>query len=326
MSHAAAASAVHPRVRGEQSRSLEQRGFGSVHPRVRGEQASSSCSALPHVGSSPRARGTARASEMCTPPRFIPACAGNGRLTRSAIGAATVHPRVRGERLLCQDDAVTCHRFIPACAGNGPGRGFADRHDRFIPACAGNGLRLQSDDFCRVGSSPRARGTAAVIAFAEASSGSSPRARGTAASFQNRSVHVPGSSPRARGTDDRDGFQQRQCRFIPACAGNGRARWRECAARTVHPRVRGERPFDTSLPSLSRGSSPRARGTALTIGQDSARRSVHPRVRGERSSTTAQSAGAYGSSPRARGTACTPACCPRRRRFIPACAGNGNSR
>ena len=50
--------------------------------------------------------------------------------------------------------------------------------------------------------------------------------------------------------------------------------------------------------------------------------SVHPRVCGEHDPTTNQGYRYHGSSPRVRGTRASPVPASRRRRFIPACAGN----
>ncbi len=112
--------AVHPRVRGEQrvpagvivpalrfipacagnrhGRRDNQR-QAAVHPRVRGEQLEDGAHGREAVGSSPRARGTARIiPRLRAIGRFIPACAGNSWAHRDRTLQTAVHPRVRGEQ------------------------------------------------------------------------------------------------------------------------------------------------------------------------------------------------------------------------------------
>ena len=152
-----------------------------------------------------------------------------------------------------------------------------------------------------------------------------------------------GSSPRARGTGARCILDERECRFIPARAGNGAGGVQGAPWKAVHPRARGERTaFRDSAASRS-GSSPRARGTALikqveqlglrfiparagngvpgskTCGMET----VHPRARGERVSGSFFVSSIIGSSPRARGTGEALHKQRTNRRFIPARAGNG---
>ena len=112
--------------------------------------------------------------------------------------------------------------------------------------------------------------------------------------------------------------------------------------RSVHPRIRGERVTDMFEDFLKPGSSPHARGTlsekdatrlgrrfipacagnASAIAGGRRGQPVHPRMRGERTALREHPWPDIGSSPHARGTpnGWTPT--PRRRRFIPACAGN----
>ena len=323
--------------------SLPRPHAGAVHPRVRGERDRAGRAVLLSDGSSPRARGTALAALVdALLERFIPACAGNGCPPWPGRSTGTVHPRVRGERfaavrprlgaagssprargtVLHHGVLVEGQRFIPACAGNGPSESRAamwrtvhprvrgergpegdavGRHNRFIPACAGNGS-----------TSPPALIRAPVH----------PRVRGERFCSSSICSIRCGSSPRARGTGGRPDPGARRCRFIPACAGNGRPARTGRTRGPVHPRVRGERICTPAWSSICTGSSPRARGTAgprsvaeftmrfipacagngETGRGEPFRPPVHPRVRGERVRPAGLPAPSSGSSPRARGT------------------------
>ncbi len=151
-----------------------------------------------------------------------------------------------------------------------------------------------------------------------------------------------GSSPHARGTLHPFNDVGNLSRFIPACAGNARSARRGSGRRTVHPRMRGERPPTIAATGRETGSSPHARGTCplLPVRQGLERfipacagnatpprthhapTTVHPRMRWERFPTSPSSRRAHGSSPHARGTHRAGDCRPARLRFIPACAGN----
>ena len=169
-----------------------------------------------------------------------------------------------------------------------------------------------------------------------------PRVRGEHSGGDRREGGYVGSSPRARGTRPPGHHLPTHRRFIPACAGNTRARPTAGSATTVHPRVRGEHLGRGVVLLRMFGSSPRARGTRAaddgscvcgrfipacagnTLGWRTARTAspVHPRVRGEHADTDRRDDGKVGSSPRARGTLVRHRHPLRPRRFIPACAGN----
>jgi len=112
---------------------------------------------------------------------------------------------------------------------------------------------------------------------------------------------------------------------------------------SVHPRRRGERRVASLYAQREAGSSPQARGTVhgqerrrvrprfipagagngLAPGWWIFRNAVHPRRRGEREERGCANCTSVGSSPQARGTGSGWAAGTRRRRFIPAGAGNG---
>ena len=70
-----------------------------VHPRMRGERSRSASCPRSTRGSSPHARGTLSFhSSNPVEGRFIPACAGNASACSTYASLKPVHPRMRGER------------------------------------------------------------------------------------------------------------------------------------------------------------------------------------------------------------------------------------
>ncbi len=155
-----------------------------------------------------------------------------------------------------------------------------------------------------------------------------------------------GSSPRGRGTLLDAVPEARKHRFIPAWAGNTKARLLAAAQAAVHPRVGGEHFLLGFADGFGGGSSPRGRGTQDDPQEHQHQQrfipawagntanhvlirtafSVHPRVGGEHRENGARAVGNYGSSPRGRGTPLDRGKRRRCRRFIPAWAGNTAAR
>ena len=153
---------------------------------------------------------------------------------------------------------------------------------------------------------------------------------------------MPGSSPLARGTRRRASLQPAGHRFIPARAGNIRRPSPAPWPAPVHPRSRGEHRSRGRAGDRAIGSSPLARGTRdhtrppraggrfipARAGNTSrparARPTtpVHPHSRGEHLRKFSRPQAGAGSSPLARGTRGRGRDPQRRRRFIPARAGN----
>ena len=233
------------------------------------------------------------------------------------------HPRVCGERFRfpvfgqCHGGSSPRVRGTQALPGNGHAR------KRIIPACAGNAANGMTTP-AALADHPRVCGERLGQAFSTgAQSGSSPRVRGT----RKTSAHSQGSR-----------------RIIPACAGNAVVQVGFLLHRSDHPRVCGERSEKTSSFSLDRGSSPRVRGTPVSLhAGDAGRRIIpacagnalgdashgivkadHPRVCGERKGKDGNVAVKLGSSPRVRGTLCARLRALAKRRIIPACAGNAD--
>ena len=176
--------------------------------------------------------------------------------------------------------------------------------DRFIPACAGNAASLQLRP-----------GQFSVH----------PRMRGER--WQARSWMTPssGSSPHARGTRRHHREHEVSVRFIPACAGNACPGRFPRLARSVHPRMRGEREYPTARPRHSVRFIPACAGNAHPCTGRADVLAVHPRMRGERWRATLTACPNTGSSPHARGTLWHLASLEPDKRFIPACAGNART-
>ena len=170
--------------------------------------------------------------------------------------------------------------------------------------------------------------------------------RGERSSPNPWTTRSSGSSPHARGTPPGHQDGSLPGRFIPACAGNADAVRIHQAQPPVHPRMRGERSGSTGAPPPPGGSSPHARGTltgprpepplprfipacagnALPPCGLRLSSPVHPRMRGERRPLSDDVQVNPGSSPHARGTRRMAAGVVIFSRFIPACAGNAESR
>ena len=152
----------------------------AVHPRVCGERRGSSRRPTPQTGSSPRVRGTLSSESRSLPSfRFIPACAGNARITQTFLRLFAVHPRVCGERVSPLGPIIATHgssprvrgtrhqsasipcmrRFIPACAGNASGDDGSSPMSPVHPRVCGERLTIDYGKAAKAGSSPRVRGT-----------------------------------------------------------------------------------------------------------------------------------------------------------------------
>ena len=133
-------------------------------------------------GSSPLARGTVAAKFYdVESDRFIPAGAGNSRTSGRTTSSPAVHPRWRGEQRSRQFGCFLVRGSSPLARGTAATCATASTIERFIPAGAGNS-ELNQFLFSYAAVHPRWRGEQAstrhVLIFP---AGSSPLARGTAA-------------------------------------------------------------------------------------------------------------------------------------------------
>ena len=171
-----------------------------VHPRACGEHLIFTFGNNEVNGSSPRLRGTLRASAQTTlTRRFIPAPAGNTPNPKTHARHNPVHPRACGEHWHFGHSTVTTVGSSPRLLGTPRQHRRKRRVGRFIPAPAGNTFHTLRGGFDSP-VHPRACGEhLPSILGADTAHGSSPRLRGThTAAVENAVLR----------------------RFIPAPAGN----------------------------------------------------------------------------------------------------------
>ncbi len=191
-----------------------------VHPRERGEHSRSCPGRLELPGSSPRARGTLSQSlDYWEDRRFIPASAGNTQNIPTLQLCKPVHPRERGEHEIPAGESQLELGSSPRARGTRTCVLLSSAKCRFIPASAGN-------TFPSIEVKPHG----AVH----------PRERGEHPQHRTKPRSHRGSSPRARGTLGHRSHGIPCCRFIPASAGNTAGIGILGLSPAVHPRERGE--------------------------------------------------------------------------------------
>ncbi len=128
-----------PAYAGNAAKQTQQGEVVSVHPRVRGERMYARCFSFTSGGSSPRTRGTLKNSPLLRYFfRFIPAYAGNAKSCCSAFSRGSVHPRVRGERMVKISPKAGVTGSSPRTRGTLSVSRYTNVATRFIPAYAGN--------------------------------------------------------------------------------------------------------------------------------------------------------------------------------------------
>ena len=209
----------------------------------------------------------------------------------------------------------------PHARGTHDGRIAGRYRDGIIPACAGNTI---------------------ITVLTNNGERDHPRMRGEHTIESANKDTASGSSPHARGTRQAGTANVFRPGIIPACAGNTAFSSLARLSNWDHPRMRGEHTRGFSLPKISRGSSPHARGTLAGIGhlrpqpgiipacagnteQTDAAKVIwrdHPRMRGEHCVMSWLVLLSMGSSPHARGTLDVECGGKSLDGIIPACAGN----
>ena len=232
----------------------------AVHPRACGEQPCQLPPPKAISGSSPRLRGTGDLPGHRSPSqRFIPAPAGNSRLTRPPLTTSPVHPRACGEQLGREAARGSADGSSPRLRGTDPPR-LSSPYVTVHPRACGEQRNGSVSPRVRSGSSPRLRGTElhavlehAYVRFIPAPAGNSPaamlpillipvhpRACGEQSCPTLLASCSIGSSPRLRGTARFHPPGNYRNRFIPAPAGNSNERRSSVHIYSVHPRACGE--------------------------------------------------------------------------------------
>ena len=277
--------------------------------------------------------------------RIIPAYAGNTGLVHVRHSGNGDHPRVCGEHCGVCGAYFSCLGSSPRMRGTPSGHIQTDTRLGIIPAYAGNtishGVRYAGlRDHPRVcgehldgwdaqsdlkGSSPRMRGTPSPAVCGRSRSGIIPAYAGNTAASpsagqigrdhprvcgEHRREPAPlplpvGSSPRMRGTRFLEIIFVKLVGIIPAYAGNTRIAVPSRHCRWDHPRVCGEHLSTVLIYVITKGSSPRMRGTLClpsVLSEAMSRPRDHPRVCGEHRRIPSGRCSRGGSSPRMRGT------------------------
>ena len=254
------------------------------------------------MGSSPRVRGTLLAlCGLLVGSGIIPACAGNTASPSRPRTPRGDHPRVCGEHEISRTNSGVWTGSSPRVRGTQQARRDGRRDRGIIPACAGNTSssgsqasgtrdhpRVCGEHDARVlatdriaGSSPRVRGTQAIMRLLGFGRGIIPACAGNTALCRSQraarrdhprvcgehlliifgSLEFTGSSPRVRGTRLELARVFRQRGIIPACAGNTSSACRRPRGTWDHPRMCGEHCAWLVSVNAWSGSSPRVRGT-----------------------------------------------------------------
>ena len=171
---------------------------------------------------------------------IIPAYAGNTTAAAALPLMLEDHPRVCGEHQACGGPTDLSAGSSPRMRGTLRGGKGRARERGIIPAYAGN------------------TGIGEIVIDAVEDH---PRVCGEHLKLAECAQVGRGSSPRMRGTPFADGVEHAANGIIPAYAGNTPHWWRNWHGVRDHPRVCGEHVMMVGNFRLSKGSSPRMRGT-----------------------------------------------------------------
>ena len=139
----------------------------AVHPRMRGERLMNTPMLPQSIGSSPHARGTLGCRiRIGSTKRFIPACAGNAGSVPERWPAASVHPRMRGERVSQSRCWTLPNGSSPHARGTLEGSTARSFRTAVHPRMRGERSTLEQIRERSAGSSPHARGTPQAISVA----------------------------------------------------------------------------------------------------------------------------------------------------------------
>ena len=234
---------ITPACAGKRYSPFRPRGLSWDHPRVCGEKVNTLSDAKTAVGSPPRVRGKGSIRCATAPTTAItPACAGKRLWPRRTNTMSQDHPRVCGEK-------VSSIASVIGFSGSPPRvRGKVCRQHR---------------DLCRLGITPACAGKSFSPGSPLSPLRDHPRVCGEKVQPAEVPRHAVGSPPRVRGKAGIPIDAIEEIRITPACAGkSGKA----AVVLTVvkdHPRVCGEKWFDSPEQQATAGSPPRVRGKGV---------------------------------------------------------------
>ena len=171
--------------------------------------------------------------------RITPACAGKRAGPNNSLTGNQDHPRVCGEKAITVSSAHIMRGSPPRVRGKDLGLDVPGQTVGITPACAGKRKRPK-----RWVRPPKDH----------------PRVCGEKSASQMRSRSSRGSPPRMRGKDDAIVLLGVVVGITPACAGKKGRKEIAPMSNRDHPRVCGEKLFQSPLLRLPLGSSPRMRG------------------------------------------------------------------
>ncbi len=314
-----------PACAGEPRLGRRPRPHKRVYPRVCGGTGGRSPVVACRMGLSPRVREN-RGLVWCGRCRLgsIPACAGEPGHQVAGIRSDEVYPRVCGGTAHWHTQKYTLLGLSPRVRGNPRRCRLCTPAIRSIPACAGE---------------PRGRCVAGLRLPVY------PRVCGGTSGWARIRTTRRGLSPRVRGNPGLDTAAVDARRSIPACAGEPARGAPTRPENGVYPRVCGGTVVIFNQAFDRRGLSPRVRGNHPTKNEErqalrsipacagepssssltKVARGVYPRVCGGTRGDTEVAHVPRGLSPRVRGNRVERFNFRRRRRSIPACAGEPTS-
>ena len=216
-------------------------GTGKVYPHVCGAAERSAMKELAEQGLSPRVRGSLNSPRLYREARgSIPTCAGQPCTASLAAYGAKVYPHVCGAATISTITSCQPLGLSPRVRGS-PAATWVNPNDAgSIPTCAGQ------------------PGTIAPLIT---SSSVYPHVCGAAALSRPSHISARGLSPRVRGSRDACATPSICFRSIPTCAGQPIRLTKSRTSKTVYPHVCGAALLFPMPHAMTKGLSPRVRGS-----------------------------------------------------------------
>ena len=293
-----------------------------AYPRLRGEHAGALAAASDIAGLPPLARGAQIVVGLAQHDGGpTPACAGSTAAVTDGRDGLGAYPRLRGEHIWQEADALKPEGLPPLARGAQRGSRTDTHWKGPTPACAGSTQTGRKRALW-----PRAY----------------PRLRGEHARIGTRVVWPCGLPPLARGARRRSATRMTSLGPTPACAGSTHCGILRTNAAEAYPRLRGEHRTGARRSSRARGLPPLARGapdrrrrlgavhgptpacagsTTRTL-STATRSRAYPRLRGEHACSSVRNAATRGLPPLARGARQQRPVPVGRAGPTPACAGS----